>query len=46
MQNEQLLKQQIALQNEKLKECLRTTNDSVQIGNENNLELHRQGGIF
>lgn len=35
----------IAEQNEKLKDCLKITNETVTISNETNLELHKQGGL-
>ena len=33
-------------QNEKLKDCLKITNETVNISNETNLELHKQGGFI
>ena len=39
-------KKKIDEQNEKLKECLKITNETVSISNETNLELHKQGGFF
>ena len=33
-------------QNEKLKDCLKITNETVTISNETNLELHKQGGLY
>ena len=41
---EQNLKNKVKAQNEKLKECLKVSSETVAVSNETNKELFQQGG--